>query len=185
MAGRRGFVQDSMAGLLRVRLKGATRLAARDFWGSSDPYCTVTVGPSTYRSAVCRRTLEPTWDEDFVLYVRCTSALNPRSYSPNLSHVGQGRFSCCTSGVPPRHLKSTPQALIRSSMPNDFQARSPCCCGLLWLPGTHSTARRNNGFGFTSFLAADMQSRGSILGPTPTHRSVKQGYSHIQEDISL
>ena len=77
MAGCREFVQGAMAGLLQVKLKAATRLAARDFWGTSDPYCTVTVGPSAHRSAVCPRTLDPTWNEDFVLYVRCaSSALN-------------------------------------------------------------------------------------------------------------
>lgn len=60
-----------MIGMLRVRLMSATQLAARDILGSSDPYCVVTVGPSAHRSATRNNTLEPVWDEDFYLYVRC------------------------------------------------------------------------------------------------------------------
>ena len=63
-------MKNTMVGLLRVRLKSATKLAARDFLGKSDPYCILSVGPSSYRSAICHQTLDPTWDEEFVLYVR-------------------------------------------------------------------------------------------------------------------
>ena len=66
-----------MAGLLRVKLNSASQLAARDFLGKSDPYCILSVGPSSYRSAICHQTLDPTWDEEFVLYVRWASGKNP------------------------------------------------------------------------------------------------------------
>ena len=66
----RQFLKSTMAGLLRVRLNSASHLAARDFLGKSDPYCILSVGPSSYRSAICRQTLDPTWNEEFILYVR-------------------------------------------------------------------------------------------------------------------
>lgn len=63
-----------MAGLLRVRLHSAEQLAARDIWGTSDPYCVLSVGASSARSHTIGRTLDPTWDEDFTLFVRSAVA---------------------------------------------------------------------------------------------------------------
>ena len=70
MARCRDFLQDTMAGLLRIRLRSAEKLAARDIWGTSDPYCVVSVGASSARSRTVGRTLDPTWDEELTLFVR-------------------------------------------------------------------------------------------------------------------
>ena len=66
----REFLQDTLAGLLRIRLRSAENLAARDIWGTSDPYCVMSVGASSARSRTIGRTLDPTWDEEFTLFVR-------------------------------------------------------------------------------------------------------------------
>ena len=39
-------------------------------WGSSDPYCVISVGESARRSRTVPRSLEPVWDEQIRLYVR-------------------------------------------------------------------------------------------------------------------
>jgi hypothetical protein len=39
-------------------------------WGTSDPYAVLTVGPSSHTSKVVDRSLDPEWDESFVLFVR-------------------------------------------------------------------------------------------------------------------
>lgn len=39
-------------------------------WGTSDPYCIVSVGESARQSRVVERCLDPVWDDDFQLYVR-------------------------------------------------------------------------------------------------------------------
>ncbi len=70
MASRREYLRDTMAGLLRVRLRSAEKLAARDIWGTSDPYCVVSVGASSARSRTIGRTLDPIWDEELTLFVR-------------------------------------------------------------------------------------------------------------------
>ena len=64
-------MRDVMAGLLRIRLRSAEKLAARDLWGTSDPYCVLSVGPSSARSRTIPHSLDPTWDQEFTLFVRC------------------------------------------------------------------------------------------------------------------
>ena len=51
--------------------KGDTYAVPPQLWGSSDPYCVLSVGESARRSATVPRCLEPNWDEHFQLYVRC------------------------------------------------------------------------------------------------------------------
>ena len=67
-----------MAGLLRIRVRSAEKLAARDIWGTSDPYCVLSVGSSSARSRTIPRTLDPTWDQEFTLFVRCVCATSSR-----------------------------------------------------------------------------------------------------------
>ena len=39
-------------------------------WGTSDPYCIVSIGDSIAKTTHKERTLNPIWDEDLRLYVR-------------------------------------------------------------------------------------------------------------------
>ena len=71
----RAFVQEAMSGLLLIRLRSAEKLAARDIWGTSDPYCVLSVGPSSARSRTIGRTLDPSWDQEFTLFVRCACTM--------------------------------------------------------------------------------------------------------------
>eukprot|EP00884_Botryococcus_braunii_P003299 jgi/Botrbrau1/12970/Bobra.154_2s0020.4 len=64
------FLESRVRGVLEIQLKGAKNLAARDVWGTSDPYAVLTVGPSSHTSKVVDRSLDPEWDESFVLFVR-------------------------------------------------------------------------------------------------------------------
>ena len=59
--------QRQFAGRLSVVLLRAEGLAAGDFWGTSDPYCVVSVGPSSARSSTKILTLRPEWGEDLGL----------------------------------------------------------------------------------------------------------------------
>ena len=59
-----------MQGVLLVHLRAATNLAAKDLWGTSDPYAVLAIGPSAHRSATVPLTLNPVWDERMVLFVR-------------------------------------------------------------------------------------------------------------------
>ena len=61
--------QRQFAGRLSVGLLRAEGLAAGDFWGTSDPYCVVSVGPSSARSSTKLLTLQPEWGEDLELLV--------------------------------------------------------------------------------------------------------------------
>lgn len=56
-------------GVLTVTLASASGLTASDAWGTSDPYAMVRVGGCGHRSATVARSLTPTWDETFDLYV--------------------------------------------------------------------------------------------------------------------
>ena len=58
----------SKAGTLRVRLASASGLKAFDKGGTSDPYVVVKRGKKSKHSRVCKKTLEPVWDQelDFV-----------------------------------------------------------------------------------------------------------------------
>jgi Ca2+-dependent lipid-binding protein len=57
-------------------------------WGTSDPYCILTVSDSARRSRVVPRTLNPVWDEHFQLYVRCAPALHVFSFSLSILNAG-------------------------------------------------------------------------------------------------
>ena len=39
-------------------------------WGTSDPYCVVSIGDNIAKTTHKKRTLDPIWDEDLRLYVR-------------------------------------------------------------------------------------------------------------------
>jgi Ca2+-dependent lipid-binding protein len=52
-------------GTLEVRLLKAAQLVAKDIGGSSDPYCTLSVGKTKQRSKVVKKSLEPVFDQSF------------------------------------------------------------------------------------------------------------------------
>lgn len=66
----RQYLLDHVQGVLLVHLHGATNLAAKDLWGTSDPYAILAIGPSAHRSATIPRSLNPVWDERMILFVR-------------------------------------------------------------------------------------------------------------------
>ena len=53
-------------GVLRVRLSHAVGLKSADSNGYSDPYCKLTLGKTTFKSPIIKKTLNPRWDKDFV-----------------------------------------------------------------------------------------------------------------------
>lgn len=59
-----------MQGLLKVDLQSAQNLADEDPVGKSDPFVTVSIGDSTYRSKTHNDTLDPKWHETCYLFVR-------------------------------------------------------------------------------------------------------------------
>ena len=74
-----GLFERIFSGRLTVRLEGAEGLAAADFWGTSDPYCVVSLGQSSARSATKLLTLQPQWGEELELLVeRGGGASEPR-----------------------------------------------------------------------------------------------------------
>ena len=75
----RSFFERIFSGRLKVRLEGAEDLAAADFWGTSDPYCVVSLGQSSARSTTKLLTLKPQWGEELELLVeRDSGASEPR-----------------------------------------------------------------------------------------------------------
>ena len=58
-------------GVVRVRLHGASGLKPMDdttrdgVLDLSDPYCTLHLHETEHRGATCRKTLNPTWEEEF------------------------------------------------------------------------------------------------------------------------
>ena len=78
----------AFAGRLRVRLKRASGLPAADPWGTSDPYCILTLsgGDGTARSRTVARTVDPAWDEELTLLVGDPEAqvLQVRLYDADL-----------------------------------------------------------------------------------------------------
>ena len=52
-------------GTLRMKLTSASGLKAMDKSGTSDPYVVVIRGKKKKTSKVCKKTLEPSWDEEF------------------------------------------------------------------------------------------------------------------------
>ena len=52
-------------GSLRVRLSHAHGLKAMDRRGYSDPFCKLTLGKTTFKSEVVKKTLNPRWDKDY------------------------------------------------------------------------------------------------------------------------
>ena len=50
---------------VKVRLLAAKDILAADNGKSSDPYCKLTVGAETFRSATQKKTLNPAWEEEF------------------------------------------------------------------------------------------------------------------------
>ncbi|KAF9013244.1 hypothetical protein BDQ17DRAFT_1536926 [Cyathus striatus] len=62
--------------LLRVTLFSAEGLAKREILGLPDPFAVLTVdGDQTSTTAICRRTLHPTWGEHFDIRVRQSSMI--------------------------------------------------------------------------------------------------------------
>ncbi|KAJ3937091.1 MAG: hypothetical protein NXY57DRAFT_982535 [Lentinula lateritia] len=61
---------------IRITLHGATGLAKRDILGLPDPFAVLTVdGEQTTSTTVCRRSLNPTWNNHFDVTVRQSSML--------------------------------------------------------------------------------------------------------------
>lgn len=57
----------------------ANSLMGKDRSGSSDPYVSLTLGKTKYKTAVVSRCLEPKWDEKFELYdEEGRGEMNPR-----------------------------------------------------------------------------------------------------------
>eukprot|EP01088_Endostelium_zonatum_P004827 TRINITY_DN16182_c0_g1_i1.p1 TRINITY_DN16182_c0_g1~~TRINITY_DN16182_c0_g1_i1.p1 ORF type:complete len:121 (-),score=26.08 TRINITY_DN16182_c0_g1_i1:125-487(-) len=52
-------------GKLRITVVGANNVKESDTNGSSDPYCTVTVGEKTFKTQVQKNILFPRWNETF------------------------------------------------------------------------------------------------------------------------
>ncbi|KAF5834575.1 hypothetical protein DUNSADRAFT_8700 [Dunaliella salina] len=80
------FLSEFCQGILRVELQSAKGVRSADITGASDPYAVVTCGPSGVRSKVVNNTLNPEWNEVFLLYVRDASKdlLKVRLYDEDL-----------------------------------------------------------------------------------------------------
>lgn len=73
---------DSAAGILAVKLHAAYSLPARELSGTANPYAKIRLLPdrsNVWQTKIHRRTLNPTFDEDFVFEVQPDSALNERT----------------------------------------------------------------------------------------------------------
>ena len=66
---RNGDVLASVDAWLLPEFMGLDFLLVQ-LWGTSDPYCVVSIGDNMAKTTHKERTLNPIWDEDLQLYVR-------------------------------------------------------------------------------------------------------------------
>uniref|UniRef100_A0A061R3D8 Triglyceride lipase n=1 Tax=Tetraselmis sp. GSL018 TaxID=582737 RepID=A0A061R3D8_9CHLO len=66
----REYVEQEFSGIAKVHVKRAEGLPARDLWGTSDPYVTLSIGDSFARSVTVGANCSPEWDEMLYLFVR-------------------------------------------------------------------------------------------------------------------
>jgi len=80
------FLSEFCQGILRVELQCAKGVRSADITGASDPYAVITCGPNGARSKVVNNTLNPEWNQVFLLYVRdaAKDLLKVRLYDEDL-----------------------------------------------------------------------------------------------------
>jgi C2 domain len=168
-----------------VHLESASNLAARDVWGSSDPYAVFTLGRSTHRSAAVMRDLNPKWDETFVLYVR--DAERERLTLRVLDKV-------CRSSRPSVCLPTCLWPSIPCCRTMSVLSAVPCCCtshavclsvclsGMAFLPATPLCSRSSCS---SLCLAQDFATSDDLIGEaTVALRELCDGEAHAV-DVEL
>jgi len=63
------FERNPFCAEFHVRVCSADNIAGADLGGLSDPYCTIIYKTQVQSTSVCRQTLHPKWDEEFVFSV--------------------------------------------------------------------------------------------------------------------
>jgi len=63
------YDEQVMEGNIKLVIHGASNLAKKDVGGKSDPYTVVKYETQEFKTKVCKKTLEPVWDEEFEIAV--------------------------------------------------------------------------------------------------------------------
>jgi Ca2+-dependent lipid-binding protein len=98
---RRAGSHDSLADRVRVRvsLMNATGLLAADKNGLSDPYCKLQCIKDKFSSRVCKKTLDPVWEQDFQFKGNkdelLASPIKFELFDKDVSRVGSGPTLLC------------------------------------------------------------------------------------------
>lgn len=64
--------------ILVVTLKYARNLVAKDWNGTSDPYCVLAIQDQSVKSQVVKRNLNPHWEEEYVFFLDPTGAMTEK-----------------------------------------------------------------------------------------------------------